>query len=318
MPISRIADLPAPVTAAKSDWLIADHWIGFTPLSDAPDAVPKCQNTITKQAANGYVVEYITAAFGKPNPGYETRPQYHAEREAHSIVAGRLVAVHRLRPTSRSLRTIIGDAEFDDLEDMWAESGKRRRWAVAFPIVESYEIPTKPLARDVFGGEATRRLFHHPSATLRPLNDDERRALAGLPLIERKTSNAWIAIEDETAIAAIAKIPASFVQAIDTDLAPNALEGLTEEQRRGVRRRAAWLAHRFVMKRQTEGKLTCDDCGFDPTGRILGTLIRARSLLDVHHMYPLEEGLRVTTLADFSLLCPTCHRFAHCVIQSKR
>lgn len=318
MPISRIADLPAPVTAAKADWLLADHWIGFTPLSDGPDAVPKCQNTITQQAANGYVIEYITAAFGKPNPGFETRPQYHLEREAHAKIAGRLVAVHRLKPTARSLRTIIGDAEFDDLQDMWAEGGKRRRWAVAFPVVESYEIATKPFARDVFGGEGTQRLFHHPSATLRPLNDDERRALADLPLIERKTSNAWIAIEDETAIAAVATIPPSIIQVIENDLAPNALEGLTEEQRRGVRWRAAWLAHRFVMKRQKDRKLFCDDCGFDPAGRISGTLIRARSLLDVHHLHPLEEGLRLTTLADFSLLCPTCHRFAHCVLRSKR
>jgi 5-methylcytosine-specific restriction protein A len=27
----QIHDLPAPVTAAKADWLPGTHWLGFTP-----------------------------------------------------------------------------------------------------------------------------------------------------------------------------------------------------------------------------------------------------------------------------------------------
>jgi 5-methylcytosine-specific restriction protein A len=143
MAISRVTDLPAPVTTAKADWLVASHWIGFTPSSDGPGAVPQCQASIAAQAANGYVLEYITLNFGTPNPGYETHLQYLTERAAHAEVAGRFVAVHRLRPTARSLRAILGDADFENMQDMWAEDGKRRRWSVAFPIVESYEIPNK-------------------------------------------------------------------------------------------------------------------------------------------------------------------------------
>jgi 5-methylcytosine-specific restriction protein A len=102
--------------------------------------------------------------------------------------------------TARPLRAILGDADLEHMQDMWAERGKRRRWSVAFPIVESYEISTKPYARDVFPPEAVQRLFAHPSATLRPLNDGERSGIMHLPLRFRATSNAWIAIEDEIAM----------------------------------------------------------------------------------------------------------------------
>jgi 5-methylcytosine-specific restriction protein A len=318
MSISRVADLPAPVTAAKADWLVASHWIGFTPSSGGPGAVPQCQATIAAQAANGYVLEYITSMFGTPNPGYEARPQYLAERAAHAEVAGRFVAVHRLRPTARPLRAILGDADFENLQDMWAEGGKRRRWSVAFPIVESYEIPTRPFARDVFRPDAMQRVFAHPSATLRPLNDDERRAIGDLPLVPRKTTNAWIGIEDEIANAERSQIDKAIWRNINADLEANAMEGMTAEQKHGIGLRAAWLAQKFVMGRQKSSTLTCDECGFDPAQLIKGTPVRARSLLDVHHRKALEEGVRITTLADFALLCPTCHRFEHSLLRARR
>jgi 5-methylcytosine-specific restriction protein A len=225
MPVSRVADLPDPVTASKADWLVASHWIGFTPSSDAPGSMSQCQATIVAQVAGGYVLEYITQNFGTPNAGYESSPDYLSDRQMHGEVAGRLVAVHRLRPTARSLRAILGDAEFDSMQDMWAEDGKRRRWSIAFPIVESYEIPTKPLARDVLGPDAMRRLYGHPSATLRPLNDEERAAIADLPLQPRKTTNAWIGIEDDIAAAEGSQIDKRISRDIGTDLAATARRG---------------------------------------------------------------------------------------------
>jgi 5-methylcytosine-specific restriction enzyme A len=169
MPVFHIADLPAPVTPAKADWLVASHWIGFTPASDAADAVARCQATVAAQFGNGYVVEYITQLFGAPNAGFEADSGYLADRAAHQHVAGRLVAVHRLRPTARPARTVIGDAEFEHMQDMWAEGGRRRRWSVAFPIVESYEIATKPRARVFRKGHATvvRAPFRDTAATER-------------------------------------------------------------------------------------------------------------------------------------------------------
>jgi 5-methylcytosine-specific restriction enzyme A len=105
--------------------------MGFTPPSDAPDAFEKGQSTINRQIGNGLVIEYITLTFPDPNPGHETDPEYLAEKHAHAVAAGCLVGVHRLRPSARKLRTMLGDGEYEKLQDRWAEEGKRRRWSVA-------------------------------------------------------------------------------------------------------------------------------------------------------------------------------------------
>src|SRR5438045_1293540 len=91
---------------------------------------------------------------------------------------------------------------------------------------------------------------------------------------------------------------------------------MTEDRWAKVRRRAAWLANRFVNERRNSGTLRCDHCTFDPIDRLAGTAISLRSALDVHHRHPLEEGKRRTTLSDFALLCPTCHRIEHLVLNA--
>ena len=98
------------------------------------------------------------------------------------------------------------------------------------------------ITRDVFPPEAVQRLFAHPSATLRPLNDGERSGIMHLPLRFRATSNAWIAIEDEIAIAERSNIDTRIAGLIEHDLKANAMEGISEERRAQIRRRAAWLA----------------------------------------------------------------------------
>jgi 5-methylcytosine-specific restriction enzyme A len=155
------------------------------------------------------------------------------------------------------------------------------------------------------------RLFAHPSGTLRPLNDEERRQIAGLEIAPRPTINAWIGIADEAAMAEQSQINPDTIKLINGDIALAALEGMTEEQKAMVRKRAAWLADRFIRRRARDGQLACDNCGFDPASKIVNTAVKARSLLDVHHMNPLDEGIRYTTEADFCLVCPNCHRFMH-------
>jgi 5-methylcytosine-specific restriction protein A len=107
----KIGDLPNPVTASKSDWLTGDTWIGFTPTDGNLTARNKCQSTIQRQFGRGYIIEYITEKFGDPNPGFETDPQYLAEREDHKELAGRFIAVHRLRATARPLIQILRQRE---------------------------------------------------------------------------------------------------------------------------------------------------------------------------------------------------------------
>lgn len=307
----RVKDLPAPITASKADWLAATTWIGFTPTSGDLTARNSCQQTIQNQFGKGYVIEYITEQFSQPNPGFENDPDYLAEREAHKELAGCFIAVHRLRYSSRSLEEILGPEDFKRIQDMWAQEGKRYRWSVAFPIIESYRIIGRPKAKAVLGDEAYRRLFAHSSATLRPLNDGERAALADLELEAVTANNAWIAIEDEFEYAERSEISAKNKREMRRDLPDSALEGMSEERKARVRQRAAWLADRFVMSRSNAGRLFCDDCGFDPKVKFADGSVNPRSLLDVHHKHPLEEGKRYTTINDFALLCPTCHRVEH-------
>ena len=311
MPNLKIRDLPAPITASKADWLAGTTWIGFSPPSDDLQSRNDCSKTIQRQFGKGYIIEYITEQFSQPNPGFENDPDYLAEREAHKEQAGRFIGVHRLRYSSRPLEAILGADGYKKLQDMWAQGGKRWRWSVAFPIIESYRIVSQPKAKEVLGDAGYRRLFAHSSATLRPLNDAEQASLADLDLEPVTANNAWIAIEDEFQNAELSDIPKQTERDIERDLAGNALEGMTEERKARVRKRAAWLADRFVRARMKAGTLTCDECGFDPAQCFPGGGVRPRSLIDVHHKHPLEEGVRYTTVRDFALLCPNCHRIEH-------
>jgi len=169
----------------------------------------------------------------------------------------------------------------------------------------------QPNAKDVLGEKAYRRLFARSSATLRPLNDAERFSLADLDLEPKVADNAWIAIEDEFQNADAYPLTRYGVRDMLRDLPDSALEGMTHERRAKVRNWAAWLADRFVILRSKAGRLRCDDCKFDPRTVFPSGGEKPRSLLDVHHKCPIEEGVRYTTVDDLALLCPTCHRIDH-------
>lgn len=312
----QIQDLSKPVVAAKSDWLMGTTWLGFTPTSNQSNARQKCQSTIQRQFSGGYVIEYITDAFNKPNAGYETDPVYLAERNEHETIKGCFVSIHKLRHTSRPLQEIIGNDEFEHLQDMWAINGIRQRWSVAFPIIESYRIEGRPKAKDVLGDAAYRRLFGHPSATLRSLDQHDQNAIANLEIVEVPASNFWIGIEDEFSSAERSEVSSLTKRLIDSDLQySQAQEGMSEERWTKVRRRAAWMADRFIRKRFKSNSIHCDVCRFSPDKITDGTKIRPRSLMDVHHKHPLAEGVRYTTIEDFALLCPTCHRAEHALLK---
>ncbi len=263
------------------------------------------------------MIEYITETFQKPNPGFENDPRYIADRDAHRDRAGRLIAVHKLRTTSRNLETILGTEEFKQLQDMWAQDGKRFRWSVAFPIVQSFRIKDDRKAKEIFGQKAYQRLYAHASATLRPLTDEERELITELEIEPVESRNAWIGIEDEFALAERSEINPETERAISRDLA--ALEGMEGERLAKVKRRAAWIGDKFIRERQRAGNLKCDECAFNPNEVATELGVKPRGFLDVHHKNPLDEGIRYTTTADFALLCPTCHRVEHARLRvSKR
>ncbi len=56
-------------------------------------------------------------------------------------------------------------------------------------------------------------------------------------------------------------------------------------------------------KNRYEGIYKCEACSFGDD---------SEGLFDVHHIVPLAVGHRKSTVADLLVLCPTCHRIAHC------
>lgn len=172
----------------------------------------------------------------------------------------------------------------------------------------------------------TQKLLTYSPSHIAELTEDEAELLRSyfrLPNIDQRKSGTQSEQEKRLTPNPLSRIEADFEKAelseidprtrklIDDDLPTSAIEGMTAERWGKVRRRASWLADTFIRQRQTAGTLKCDDCEFDPAHRSDLQGIVPRSLLDVHHKAPLEEGVRETTTADFALLCPTCHRIIH-------
>ncbi len=134
--------------------------------------------------------------------------------------------------------------------------------------------------------------------------------LAELEIVQTPTQNLWIIHEDQARVAERNGIDSELAAQIYEDMA-GAMEGDSEERRSNARKRAAGLAKDFILERKRTNRLWCDDCEFDPQNVADIPAASRRSCLDVHHKHPLAEGVRLTTLEDFALLCPTCHRLEH-------
>jgi 5-methylcytosine-specific restriction protein A len=313
----KVSDLDAPIWAAKSDWLPGTTWLGFTPSHDGLESWNSRQSTIQRQFRNGYVLEYVTKSIEKPNDGYEFSEEFRREKEHHSELAGRLIAIHRLQTTSTRLEEIVGSEEYAKLQDRWARGGNRRRWSVAFPIVESYEIVGRPLAEDVFGKSRYLEIFTQQSAILRNLSDDDRRSLSSLEIKRLPAANETFLFEAELQRAERSDVDEILLRKLTQDIPEWAMEGEAAERKLNIRKRCAQLAASFIKLRRKNDQLYCDDCSFDPATRVPPG-IDPRSLLDAHHLHPIEAGIRRSTIDDFALLCPTCHRLAHLVLKSSK
>lgn len=305
----KIRDLPRPVTASKADWLPAYQWMGFTPTGTGSDSRQKCQAAVIRQMANGFVLERVTSSFGEPNAGFERDPRIVRERAEHASVADSLTAIHQLRHSALPLRQIVGDKDFEWLQDAWGDR-KRSRWSVAFPIVKSFRIIGAPKAKMVLSPEVFSRVYQSQNALLRAIDDQGREEISNLEVEEIEVPAVGIALEQDFEMADKSHLASILLRRIEQDLA-FALEGETEERRRKLIKRAAWLADKFIRSRIGAGTLQCDDCNFDPSTRPDLAWLKARSCFDVHHRNPLAEGKRLTGLEDFALLCPTCHRIEH-------
>ena len=70
----------------------------FTPRDGSTYARATCETAVVRQARGGYVLDYVTRSIESPNAGFESDPEYLRDLELHAPLAGRLIAVHRLRP----------------------------------------------------------------------------------------------------------------------------------------------------------------------------------------------------------------------------
>jgi hypothetical protein len=73
--------------------------------------------------------------------------------------------------------------------------------------------------------------------------------------------------------------------------------------------KAARLAKELARSRSKNGKLTCEACACVPE-----TDYRGLDLIEAHHRTPISKGLRSTSVEDFAMLCPCCHRAVHKLI----
>jgi predicted HNH restriction endonuclease len=60
-------------------------------------------------------------------------------------------------------------------------------------------------------------------------------------------------------------------------------------------------------------ELTCQGCGFSPPRDLRAGVPLKGTVVEVHHMNPVADGERETTLQDLVTLCPTCHRLLHAI-----
>ncbi|HEV7691310.1 MAG TPA: HNH endonuclease [Hyphomonadaceae bacterium] len=296
----KIRDLPRPVTAAKSDSTPNGEWIGFTPIGRGPGAPKQCESAIRGQMGDGYVLEYVSLTEVKPNPGFEKDPDFLSMKQRHKDEAGSLLAVARLG-RGMPLAELIGPREFQHVQQKWANgTGVNDRWAMAFPILERYAIVDMPDAKTLLGKPLYKKTFATKNGYLRILGDDVRARIADLEIEPITLRKPWAHIRAE-------RTP---LRNMREDYY-GAIEGLSEEQVRKLLKRARRIAERFVNLRENEGTLLCEHCGFDPAVVFASEAVSPRSLLDAHHKTPLEQGRRNTTVNDFALLCPTCHRIEH-------
>ena len=88
---------------------------------------------------------------------------------------------------------------------------------------------------------------------------------------------------------------------------PRLRQHLRRERAQGLRQ--AKLAH---FRRQQDGRLFCERCGFDPLEKYASP--DADAAIEVHHasvqIQAMSDG-HITTLADLTCLCANCHRVVH-------
>lgn len=170
------------------------------------------------------------------------------------------------------------------------------RWPVATALLDVFEVVGRPHLVDDLGLPDRSILQNAYDLVVRP--EEKLRALWG-------ALGEWELTSADLPPLPNFHEPASVKQV--GSLLPKVLSA--EEGRKIYREvqifeRNSALAREARRKNREEnsGLLTCSCCAFSD---------ELDGLFDVHHQVPLMLGSRETTLSDLTVLCPTCHRWAH-------
>ncbi len=319
----RISDLPHRVSAVKGHWnpefpdraSDIDGWVGFTPSRDTPSSREGLRSTVNRQMGHGYVLEYVLISLPPLNP--KGRPLTLEEKALHARAAGSLTAVFKLANRPVHAHDLIRPEQYDDLQNRWDQRGDRARWSEAYPIIEAWEITGWPKARGILGPEASRHRCETLALTLKVLDEGDRAKLADLELSPIDLPADGLAARHFIDLAQLTNKERGIrTEGLTPEDRPlyedySAIEGVTKEMRVRLAQRDRHLVWRLKQIRP----LTCVICCYDPKGRG-ATAAQARAILEAHHLVPIRGGKRLSRLADFVLLCPTCHREVHQGISS--
>jgi hypothetical protein len=92
----------------------------------------------------------------------------------------------------------------------------------------------------------------------------------------------------------------------------SALEGARREFIHRGRERRSLRRKKLDALRRDRGYISCEVCNYRSHVADLDS-----SPLEVHHLVPLSEGVRNTTLDDLSVLCANCHRLIHAAMRTQ-
>ncbi|TYC78783.1 hypothetical protein [Novosphingobium sp. BW1] len=212
-------------------------------------------------------------------------------RSVRDGLGGRVLNVARASTVHGDTATLLDDP---------TEIERLSRWPVAIALNDVWRLQGYPrLVEDL--GMPDRRMLE--GAVDSVIRHDDRVAML------------WERIADWTVELATLPAPANFFDTGVPTLVSGGLRPTVPDGAGSVEGNRVWRLQRDierdekvsrdakVLSAARHGKPTCEACGFAHDDF---------AMLDAHHPNPLASGVRKTLPNHLVILCPTCHRRAHC------
>lgn len=216
-------------------------------------------------------------------------------RKVPSALDGRVVEVVRATGVWGDTKSFVGGTEvYPDLEE----------WPVAVVLTEVYRVigtphlnsdldfPDRDILTNAFDGVIRRQA--HIEALWTALQDYE--------LEQRRDLLVLANFFDPGKVVRVGTL---YPKVTFASSEGKEIWKTTKARERDLRLRKAALDQN---RQRNGGLLACEACDFSDS---------RSALFDAHHMTPLAVGLRVSRVDDLAVLCPTCHRIAHFIVEDR-